>query len=100
MGECHPDALKVKAAVEALARFHDAPIDGPLQLGPDFAADPEDEAKAMRHAFRAIDAVIPIMARMPVNWSRPYWQSRPTVSGVTQPNGKILVVREEAQFAT
>ena len=95
MGACHPDALKVKEAVEALARFHDEPIEGGLDLGPDFAAMAEDEATAMRRAFERIDVVVANMARMPQAQSRPFWQSRPTISGVKQPNGKPLVLRWE-----
>jgi hypothetical protein len=98
MGPAHPDALKVEAAVKALARFRDLPIEGALDLGPDFNADPEAEARAMRRAFLAIDTVVILMAKMPISRSRPFWQSRPTLSSVTQPNGKTLVLRWETQF--
>ena len=66
MGECHPDALKVQAAVDALGRFQDQTVDDLLELGPDFGASPEDEAEAMRRAFGTIDTLVINMARMPM----------------------------------
>ncbi|WP_131116655.1 hypothetical protein [Lichenihabitans psoromatis] len=98
LGECHPDALKVEAAVNALARFHDEPISGPLDLAPDFVTTAQDEAQAMRRGFERIEVTIGIMARMPAARCRPFWQSRPTQSRVTQPNGKPVVLRWETQF--
>lgn len=96
MGECHPDALKVQSAVEALKRFADAPIEADLELGRDFAATMEEERVAMRRAFGQIDLLIASMARMPQSKSRPTWRERPIMAAVTGARGKPLVLKWDA----
>lgn len=73
MGDPHPDALKVEAAVESLARFAEMPIEDGLDLAPDLAAFGLDEHAAMRHALRQVVSTVVAFAKLR---KRPYWHDR------------------------
>lgn len=94
MGGPHPDALRIEAAILRLDDHKDQVIGDALQLGPDFAAAPDDEAEAMRAALGQMAALVTRTAKL---GKRPYWQSRPTQSKVTHANGAPVVLRWESR---
>ncbi|MDX7953371.1 hypothetical protein P7D22_19590 [Lichenihabitans sp. Uapishka_5] len=73
MGDPHPDALKVEAAVESLARFVEMPIEDGLDLAPDLAAFGIDEHDAMRRALRQVVSTTVGFAKLR---KRPYWHDK------------------------
>lgn len=88
MGDPHPDALLVEAAVLGLVRFVDHRFDGPLGLLTDLPRD-LDEHAAMAGAMSQIVDLVRIKARL---GSRPTIQASPIPAAIIGRNGKPQVM--------
>lgn len=91
MGEPHPDALLVEAAVERLSRFAEHQFVGELGLVTNLPPG-QDEHAAMRRAMGQIVTTVRVMARL---GHRPTFTRSPEPAAVVGVNGKVqvLVVR-------
>lgn len=91
MGEPHPDALLVEAAVERLARYAGHEFQGELGLLTNLPPG-QDEHAAMRRAMGQLVDTVRVMARL---GHRPTFTRSPEPAAVIGANGRvqILVVR-------
>ena len=88
MGEAHPDALIVEAAVLNLSRFADHRFEGPLGLLDSLPQD-LDEHTAMAGAMSQIVELVRIKARL---GARPTIAASPIPAAIVGKNGKPLVM--------
>jgi len=88
MGEPHPDALIVEAAVLALSRFHEHRFDGDLGLAPDLPAG-QDEQGPMAYAMSRLVDLVRIKARL---GARPTFKASPEPAAVIDKQGRPLVM--------
>ena len=89
MGDPHPDALLVDAAVQRLTRFADQALDDDLGLIPELSEFGVDEKAAMR---KALEAVVTIVTQNAKLGRRPFWSSKTSFRGVRFSNGAPMVM--------
>lgn len=76
MGEPHPDALLIAAAVERLERFAAQEVEGDVGLMPDLAAFAVDEVAAMKRALPRAASIVITAAK---SGRRPFFTTKPPV---------------------
>lgn len=91
-GQPHPDAIKIGAAVEALARFAEQPIGSDLDLGSGLAALGADEEGSMRKALQSLVATVQRCAKLR---NRPYWTETLYPEPIRSGSGAPMVARWE-----
>lgn len=98
MGDAHPDALIVEAAVLELSRFADHRFEGPLGLL-DGLLPGLDEHAAMAGAMSQIVELVRIKARL---GARPTLPASPIPAAIIGRNGKVqvLILRSEMRAGT
>ena len=84
MGEPHPDALLIDAAVQRLKAFATQAIEDDLGLMPDLAAFGVDETEAMR---KALVKAVSIVVRVAKGGRRPFWTKETSYRGMYHDNG-------------
>jgi hypothetical protein len=93
VGDPHPDALLIEAAVARLERFHNHRFSGPLGLADDLEGFSVDEQAAVRHALPGMIGLVMVHAKLR---NRPPWETQPTPRPVLADNHAPVVLRMES----